>query len=151
RSSVLFDTRQKVGSGTATRRTAMVEPEKRKGSGEAGALCNGSASKLLLELRLHAGEGAVQLGADAVDDGDDRDRDAGRDEAVFDGGRAGLVLHEAHNQVLHLELHRSTRGCLSAIPEPLCPGRSGTMVGPYRRRSCNSVNLGGQTRRSFCN
>src|SRR4051812_26778730 len=33
-------------------------------------------------------------GAHAVDRGDDRDGNAGGDQAVFDGGGAGLILHE---------------------------------------------------------
>jgi hypothetical protein len=47
------------------------------------------------------GEGRAQLGADAVDGSDDRDRDAGGDQTVFDGGGAGLILHETQNEILH--------------------------------------------------
>ena len=36
-------------------------------------------------------EGGTQLGAHAVDCRDNRERDAGRDQAVFDGGSAGFV------------------------------------------------------------
>ena len=34
------------------------------------------------------------LAAHALHGGDDRDRNAGGNQAVFDGGCAGLVLHE---------------------------------------------------------
>ena len=56
----------------------------------------------LLELGRNAGELGVQRGAKAVDDRDDRNRDASRDEAVLDGRRAGFVLHETHEEVFHL-------------------------------------------------
>ena len=55
-----------------------------------------------MELSRDAGELGVQLSAKAVDDRDDRDRNARRDEAVLDGGGAGLVLHETHEEVFHL-------------------------------------------------
>ena len=77
---------------------------------------------LLLQSALDAGEGGGQFRAGALHDRDDRDRDAGGDEAVFDGGRTGFVLGKALYEVLHSELHWSTRGCLSGIPEPLSSG-----------------------------
>ena len=46
------------------------------------------------QLRVDAAELRVQRAADAVDDGDDHDGNAGRDQAVFDGGRAGLISKE---------------------------------------------------------
>ena len=54
-----------------------------------------------MELSRDAGELGVQLSAKAVDDRDDRDRNARRDEAVLDGGRTGFVLHETHEEVFH--------------------------------------------------
>src|SRR6185295_11138488 len=56
----------------------------------------------LLERGLDAGEGRIQLRAEALHDRDDCDRDAGCDEAIFDGGRTRLVLHKALNQVRHV-------------------------------------------------
>src|SRR5579859_686657 len=41
----------------------------------------------------------------AVHDRDDRKRDARRDQAVFDGGRPGLVGKELENVMLQLRLH----------------------------------------------
>jgi len=55
----------------------------------------------LFESGLNAGEGCVQVRADALHDRDDRDRDAGGDKAVLDGGRSRLVLHKAQNDVSH--------------------------------------------------
>ena len=88
----------------------------------AGASAVVPTTERLLERGLDAGEGRVQLRAEALDDGDDCNRDAGGDEAVLDGGRARLVLKKARNEVRHSRLHRSTRGCLSVIREPLLPG-----------------------------
>src|SRR5689334_12596114 len=55
----------------------------------------------LFQRAADRGELRVQAGAEAVDHSDDRERDAGSDQAVFDGGGARLVLHETRNQVLH--------------------------------------------------
>ena len=40
---------------------------------------------------------ALQIGAKALDDCDDRDRDASGDKSVFDSSRAGLVSGETLN------------------------------------------------------
>src|SRR5882762_4850217 len=64
-----------------------------------GPLSNMPQIEMLLKFSRDAGEGRGQLGADAVHDRDDGDRDAGGDEAIFDGGRAGLVLHKALHEV----------------------------------------------------
>src|SRR6516165_7562794 len=68
----------------------------------------------LLERAVDRSELRVQRGAQAVDGGDDRERNAGRDQAVFDRGGARLVLHETSNQVLH-KLTPCTRGCRTKI------------------------------------
>ena len=54
----------------------------------------------LLDRGRDVGEGIGQLGAEALHDGDDRDRDAGGDEAILDGSRARLVLGKALNEGL---------------------------------------------------
>ena len=43
------------------------------------------------KLGRNVAEGGFELCAEAVDDHDDRDRDASGDEAVFNGGRPGLA------------------------------------------------------------
>src|SRR3954467_9830164 len=55
----------------------------------------------LLQRTVDRRELAVQVAAQAVHDGDDGERDAGGDEAVFDRGRTGFVLQETRNEVLH--------------------------------------------------
>ena len=77
---------------------------------------------LLLESGLDAAQSRLQVRAEALHDRDDRDRDAGGDETVFDGGRSRLIFGKALYEVRHIELHWSTRGCLSVIPEPLLSG-----------------------------
>jgi hypothetical protein len=73
----------------------------------------------LFERGLNARKGRVQVRADALDDRDNRDRDAGGDEAIFDGGGAGLVLHKAQDGL--------SRG----------PGLLGLLVAACPRLSCD--------------
>src|SRR5690349_21737812 len=101
------------------------------------------ASSHLFELARNAAERPVQLGAEAVHDGDDRNGDAGGNQAVLNGRRTRLVLHEARNEGLHSWLLRSTTGCLSVTQ---CP-----FVGPFgsypnlATRNCNAVKPTSQT------
>ena len=55
----------------------------------------------LFQRRADRREFVVQPGADALDGGDDDDRDAGRDDAIFDRGGAGLIGQEFRNQGPH--------------------------------------------------
>src|SRR5712691_1117602 len=71
---------------------------KRKGSGkrpEPPAL--DQKIRPLFELAREGGEAGVELRTESVHDGDNRDRDAGGDEAILDGGCARLVFHKALN------------------------------------------------------
>ena len=61
-------------------------------------------SKRLLdavEAGLDRREGVLDRGADLADDGDDEHADEGGDQAVLDGGGAGLALRKAGEKVLH--------------------------------------------------
>ena len=69
----------------------------------------------LLQRRADRAELGVQRGAEVVDDGDDGQRDAGGDPAVFDGGGAGLILHETRNQIL-LKLNSMYTWLLELVP-----------------------------------
>jgi hypothetical protein len=53
-----------------------------------------SGSSRLLEGSRNGAEGVLQIGTEALDDGDDRNRDAGGDETIFDGGRSRFVLEK---------------------------------------------------------
>src|ERR1700733_8692515 len=55
----------------------------------------------LFQRGVDRAELGVQVGAEAVDHSDDGERNAGCNEAVFDGGSAGLILHETRNQIFH--------------------------------------------------
>jgi hypothetical protein len=44
------------------------------------------------ELRVDVGEGALELRTERVDDGDDGNRNAGCDQAVFDRGRDDALI-----------------------------------------------------------
>ena len=58
----------------------------------------------LFQLRRNAGEAGVQLGADTVDNGDNRNGDASGDQAILDSRGARLVLHKTRNEGLHDEM-----------------------------------------------
>jgi len=51
----------------------------------------------LLELGRDAREARVELAANRIDDGDNRDRDAGGDQTIFDGGGFALIFHKCNN------------------------------------------------------
>ena len=55
----------------------------------------------LLQGAGDAAEGRGQLRAEALHDSDDRDGNAGSDQAVLDGRRARLVLGETRNERFH--------------------------------------------------
>ena len=58
-------------------------------------------SSILLQGARDAGEGGVQLAAEASDNSDDRDGNAGSNEAILNGRRARLVLGETRNERFH--------------------------------------------------
>lgn len=84
--------------------------------------------RYLLQCARNAAERCVQIGAEALNDGDDRDRDTGGDEAVLDGRRSRLVLEESNEKTWH----GSVLGLLVA--------RAGRMRGT----PCPRVNMFGQ-------
>src|ERR1035437_9880683 len=55
----------------------------------------------LFQRGVDRGELVVQVGTEAVDHSDDRERNAGCNQAVFDGGGAGLVLQETGKELGH--------------------------------------------------
>src|SRR5579863_4666382 len=80
------------GLGVGKRKGPGMHPEPSRST---------EAERRLLEGAGNAAERGVQLGAKALDDGDDRDRNAGGDETVFNGRGARLVLHETREKGLH--------------------------------------------------
>jgi hypothetical protein len=59
------------------------------------------ATDLVREGAGNAAESRFQAGAEALHNGNDRNRDAGSDEAVFDRRGPGLVFHETRQKGLH--------------------------------------------------
>lgn len=55
---------------------------------------NGTVDVLLVQATLHGCELRHQIGADALDHGNDDHCDACRDQPIFDRGRAALILNE---------------------------------------------------------
>src|SRR5262249_53785014 len=74
---------------------------KKKGPGMPGPFASYARNTRLLQRAVDRGELGVQVAAEAIDDRDDRQRNAGSNQAIFDRGGAGLVLHETGKQVLH--------------------------------------------------
>src|SRR5271166_2451604 len=83
----------------ARRCTGLPGPAPRSLAGDDIAT---AAVRRLFERGLDAGESRVQLGADALQHGDDCNRDAGRNKTIFDGGRTGLVTKETCNKLVHV-------------------------------------------------
>src|ERR1043166_3942324 len=75
--------------------------KKKKAPACRGLFASYARNTRLLERVVDRGELAVQVATEAVDDRDDRQRNAGCNQAVFDRGGAGLILHETGKQVLH--------------------------------------------------
>ncbi len=97
-------------------------------------------ARFLVQLRGDLGEGRAQLRADAVDDADDGNRDAGGDQAILNGGRTRLILRKTLHDVDHSKLHwihrLSERGSGSRYPR-LIRNRDGNL-GAAR---CSEVNI----------
>src|SRR5689334_10703251 len=86
----------------------------------------GRARRRLLQRRVDAGELLVQGPAKAVHHGDDRKRNAGSDQTVFDRGGAGFVRDELREEllqvglqvfVMHARLSGSARGNMRSTLE----------------------------------
>jgi len=56
----------------------------------------------LLDRGRDVGERIGELGAETLNDRDDRDRDAGSNQAVFDGRRALFIAKETLKQCAHV-------------------------------------------------
>src|SRR6266540_2714740 len=79
------------------RRKPAPQQQEARASRE-GGLCPGhdrSFDASLLERGRYRRERGVELGSERADHRDDGNRDAGRDETILDGGRAGFVDEEA--------------------------------------------------------
>src|SRR5215216_4732169 len=63
--------------------------------------CGSATSVCLGEFGRDLSERRFQLAADALHDRDDGNRDAGGDQAIFDGGRTGLIFDKARNEGFH--------------------------------------------------
>jgi hypothetical protein len=59
-----------------------------------GGLCALLGMEILVELGRDARERVVELGAQAIDHGDDRDGNAGSDQAVFNGSCPRTIVQE---------------------------------------------------------
>jgi hypothetical protein len=55
----------------------------------------------LLQRRTDIAKGRAELRTNAIHGGNDRDRDACGNEAVFDSGGTGLIFKERQNERLH--------------------------------------------------
>src|SRR5947209_7451922 len=96
---------------------------KAKGSATGRSLSNSPPIEApLLDRGGDVAERGAELAAEALHDRDNRDRDAGGDQAVFNSRRARLVLGKAFDG-LHGVAPWSTRGCLSTVRPGLLSAR----------------------------
>jgi hypothetical protein len=58
----------------------------------------------LLQRRVDRCELGIELGANALNRGDDRECNTAGDQAIFDRGGAALIVQEFRNQLLHSKL-----------------------------------------------
>jgi hypothetical protein len=94
----------------------MKKPRRNRG----GAELHGVSGSFWLPLRrrvrrlfqrgVDAVEGGAEFATDAVDCSDDHKRDAGRDQAVFDSGGAGLVGENFFRMLFNSASHWGLRG-----------------------------------------
>jgi hypothetical protein len=78
-----------------------MQVSKRKGPSKLPGPNLPRVDHFLLKLGLDARERAVELGAQTIDHGDDRDRNAGGNQTIFDGGSARVVFQETNKLVHH--------------------------------------------------
>jgi hypothetical protein len=80
----------------------LCAARKRKEAAECGGLLSSQPPNFrLFQLGGDAAEAGIQLGADAVDGGDDGNRDARGDQAVFNGRRSRLILQKPGEKLRH--------------------------------------------------
>jgi hypothetical protein len=102
-----------AGQGKLGRERAGVAFEAKRAqralSSRGGYIPKGAVepSEWLLQLSLHARKRRVQLGSKAIHDRDDRHRDAGSDQAVFDCGGGCFVRYETSEFSNHRHEYRS--------------------------------------------
>ena len=65
-----------------------------KAANERSLLRYATTERSLIQLAADVAERGAELGAEAVHDGDDRDRNPGGDQAVLDSRCTGLILGE---------------------------------------------------------
>src|SRR5690348_5405769 len=79
--------------------------KRRKGKPGTGSRASAQTTlrpPVLLEGGVDRGKGRDEAATDRLPDGDADDRDEAGDQAILDGGGAGLVLGEALNKSLHV-------------------------------------------------
>lgn len=74
-----------------------------KGSSNSLEPLSPRVSRRLMKLVGYASERIAELGAEAVDDRDNRYRDASRDKAILNGGCSRIVFQETRNKLVHDE------------------------------------------------
>jgi len=96
----------------------------------------------LVQLGADAVERRVQLGAERLDGHDDRDRDTGGDQTVFDGGCAIFIAKESLKQSAHVWLPSTAllaftgREIHPSVYEGMKPIRTVLLRNPHCRRRC---------------
>jgi hypothetical protein len=97
----------------------------------------------LFQLRRDAGEGGVELAAEAVHGGDDRNRNAGGDQTIFNRRGARLVLPEPSEKSIH-------DGQLPVLGRAEGGTSSFLWLRKTTDRKCNYDNLPGKLAQMLC-
>ena len=78
-------------------------PRKSRRAAPAASRATGAGYCGLLQRGVDRGELRIEVGAEAVDRGNNRNRNAGRDQAVFDGGGSRFVIQETRKKLGHVK------------------------------------------------
>jgi hypothetical protein len=69
----------------------------------------------LFQRGIDRGELVIQVGAKAIDRNNNRNRNARRDQSVFDGSSAGLIVPKLQKVTLHVMLPRDAPGATGLL------------------------------------
>lgn len=100
----------------ATSRYDRRSGRRKKEAARCGGLVSASTMRDLFQLRRDARERRIQLCAETVDDGNNRNGNAGGNQAVFDGRGCRFILQEPNKKLRH--------GCALGLPSS--PGQQHT-------------------------
>jgi len=119
---------------------ASIRCVMKKGPGDSEAF-DRLADSRLLQRGIDRRELGVEVGAKTIDYSNDGERNAGSNQAVFDGGSARFILQETRNKVLHDVT--PVDAFTSKLVSPALPHRDHDETVVFE--NCGSVNSNAET------